>query len=582
MALVYWGEVDAASDATMTTVTNTPSSSFRAALIALLEVVAAGVIADNPTIIAAAEAAVANALEPALQTTGGGRLSNTSGLTSDLNAIPASGWYRASASAVGVPPVASVQWNVFHMAVSATNATQITVQASGLVGETMWFRSKRASVWGAWQKVVTSAALDAQLAEGIETPFAGKTHSDPAVIAGSFDRVRRRWGQDSVGPDGRFPQWVVDDIAARSGGGPGPAPVVPKRAPLALTCAAGGTVVDTAPARTVRYPVRPPVPGAIFRRVHLANRNDRTGTLYPGEVSFTGIWWGQAARSLGELNGATVAAPEELRGAFTTPSTGAEWVSEDFNLAVDSTVDHILSVGYTTAGQTNHAGQGGGWVSTDPADAWKAAPSLTRVQQTPFDIWLEFEIPGGSTIFVPFGDSLAAATAATLPVFDSWGMVYGRLHEAWPVHFAHHGSTMNDWITGDDWRWIKYGDVDYDAVIFAPGSNDVSGGANLTTLQGRYETLFTKVAAQLSPRILTTTILPRNNWAPEIEAVRVAYNNWLWQRPMGAAGVIDFAKAIESEIGTVRSDYIAGDLTHLTTIGYAQLGLAIPGPLVRT
>ena len=69
MALIYWGEVDAASDMTMTTVTNTPSSSFRAALIDLLEEVAAGVIADNPTIIAAAEAAVANALSSILALT---------------------------------------------------------------------------------------------------------------------------------------------------------------------------------------------------------------------------------------------------------------------------------------------------------------------------------------------------------------------------------------------------------------------------------------------------------------------------------------------------------------------------------
>lgn len=65
MALIYWGEVDAASDMTMATVTNTSNSRFRAALIDLLETIAAGIIADDPTIIAAAEAAVAGALDDA-------------------------------------------------------------------------------------------------------------------------------------------------------------------------------------------------------------------------------------------------------------------------------------------------------------------------------------------------------------------------------------------------------------------------------------------------------------------------------------------------------------------------------------
>lgn len=56
------GVIRVATDVSMTTVLSNPTSQFRGALIDLLEDVAAGIIADNPTIIAAAEEAVDNAL----------------------------------------------------------------------------------------------------------------------------------------------------------------------------------------------------------------------------------------------------------------------------------------------------------------------------------------------------------------------------------------------------------------------------------------------------------------------------------------------------------------------------------------
>lgn len=62
MAYTKRGTIRVATDTSMTAVLNNTSSQFRAELIDLLEDVAAGVIADNPAIIAAAEAAVAAAL----------------------------------------------------------------------------------------------------------------------------------------------------------------------------------------------------------------------------------------------------------------------------------------------------------------------------------------------------------------------------------------------------------------------------------------------------------------------------------------------------------------------------------------
>ena len=63
------GVIRVATDVSMTTVLSNPSSQFRGALIDLLEQVAAGIIANDPTIIAAAEAQVTAALSSKLALT---------------------------------------------------------------------------------------------------------------------------------------------------------------------------------------------------------------------------------------------------------------------------------------------------------------------------------------------------------------------------------------------------------------------------------------------------------------------------------------------------------------------------------
>lgn len=64
MPLIFLGSVDAASDATMATVTNQANSLFRTALEALI----AAVLAENQAVIDAAEQAAAAAVNDALTT----------------------------------------------------------------------------------------------------------------------------------------------------------------------------------------------------------------------------------------------------------------------------------------------------------------------------------------------------------------------------------------------------------------------------------------------------------------------------------------------------------------------------------
>lgn len=66
MGLIYWGEVDAASDVTMSAVVDAPGTRTRASIIALITPIAAGIISGDATVTAAAEAAAAAAVSAAL------------------------------------------------------------------------------------------------------------------------------------------------------------------------------------------------------------------------------------------------------------------------------------------------------------------------------------------------------------------------------------------------------------------------------------------------------------------------------------------------------------------------------------
>lgn len=62
MSLIFWGSLAAASDQTMETVAKTPSSKFRAALVAIIESIVTTLLASSPTVVAAAAAAVSSQL----------------------------------------------------------------------------------------------------------------------------------------------------------------------------------------------------------------------------------------------------------------------------------------------------------------------------------------------------------------------------------------------------------------------------------------------------------------------------------------------------------------------------------------
>lgn len=342
-----------------------------------------------------------------------------------------------------------------------------------------------------------------------------------------------------------------------------------KSAALALTQTGGGGT-ETISAASVRWPVKIGVT-ALRARLHVRNLNwgSGNGYPYPGAVSFTGAW-------VGPGNGKDfTGAPQRVLPAFTTAADASEYVSPWFDYDFTEDAQHLFSVGFTTAaGQTNFAGRGGCWRTTNPADASALSPAAEQSITSPFDVWLELEVPEATPILAGFGDSNTVGTGTTLPVYDSWLAEYCRRQRAMPFHLAIHGSAASTWADAAAPKWNRYpGTARPDAAVYFLHQNDLADGITLAELQARFRSTVAILKSKLTPNVYGATITPRN--APEaIDSVRRAYNDWLNTRPEGLRGCFNFSAAISDDDRTVRAADSADGL-HFTTSGHAKIAAVL-------
>lgn len=386
-------------------------------------------------------------------------------------------------------------------------------------------RSQRSGTWGPWDYYQSASATQSQVNTLVSSWIAG-----------------------------------VADQAATTG---------MKTVPLALGLGFGSDYQAPA-ACSFRVPLLFTPDVARFR-IHIRNSNPRTGSLRAGAGEFTGVWHGKHA-----ANGAFTASPTQIVPAFTTPADGSEWVSDWINQPLGGGTEYLLSFAYTSTATVKPVfTAGGSWRNdTSAAHGPTIAPTMTRENLIPFDIWMEAETASTTPVIAGFGDSLTAGIGADFTVQDSWVSQYARAHGALPVHYAIGGTTMGSWHDGfyafNRWQ----GFARPDAVIWAMGSNDIFTGSDLATLQTRHANLAPLLAAKVSSRIHAATIMPRTNQTGATEDVRRAYNAWLATRPNGVREVFDFADSISTDDETIIPAYDS-DGTHLTAEGYAQNAAAI-------
>ena len=381
----------------------------------------------------------------------------------------------------------------------------------------MWLRTKRASGWTAWTRV------DAGAVAAPEAP-------------------------------------VVPPASA------------PKRVPLALTATSGGTTTTTTSAGAVRFPLRFAATIPRFR-LHVSNRNERANSLRAGAASLTGIWLGARSGS----TGAFAAAPAALHGPVTLPADGSEWVSPWLPGSITKNVDHLLSVGFTTAGQASVLSTGGAYLHAASTEGpTVSAAGFAQATSVPLSWWIEAEVPGAVPVIAGFGDSNTVGTGTSLPIFDSWLSQHARTVGGLPVHHAYPGTSMAEWRSAA-WLWTRWdGYAKADAVVVALGQNDLSAGITLAEMQARLADMAPKLLTHVAPVIHLATITPTSTKTADINAVRQAYNTWLASLPQSARDHFDFAAAVDDGTGTALAPGLRhSDNLHMVTAGHTAMAGAV-------
>ncbi|GAA3305435.1 SGNH/GDSL hydrolase family protein [Glutamicibacter nicotianae] len=342
-----------------------------------------------------------------------------------------------------------------------------------------------------------------------------------------------------------------------------------KNVPLALTQQTGNAT-ETVSDATVRFPVQYSVAGK-RARLHIRNWNYYNGTSYNGAVSFTGAWFGPAS-------GANfTSTPLQVLPAFTTPTDGTEYVSPWFNITILEDRYQLLSLGFTnTAGQVNALSRGGGYRSTNSADA-SLATGFTGAAATdmPFDWYLEVEVPADTNVVAGFGDSNTVGTGTTLPVFDSWLSQFCRGNQALPYFMAVHGSNSDSWDDPASPAWGHYaGSARPDSVVYFLGQNDLQEGVSLSTMQANIGRVLPIVRDKLAPDVYAAYITPANNKSNAVNDVRKAYNSWLGTKPLGLKDAFNFSAAVSDDDATIRaSDNFDG--LHMLTSGHTKMAAVL-------
>lgn len=378
---------------------------------------------------------------------------------------------------------------------------------------------------------------------------------------------------------GGYSAWVrmdagAIDLSALGGGASGSSPTAFKTVPVALTVGGG---IQNYPATQggVRIPVNFSVPIKRWR-LHIRNINPRQGEPGAGNVTISSVYIGRHA---GAADPGVVVGGNTLVGGEMSSIDGSDMVTPWSSTEISAAYEYLISFGWTASQQPKQV-VGGGFTTTTVDGAFNNSTIATRSVNLPLDVWIEAEVEADVPVIAGFGDSLTSGVGAVLPVFNSWLSAYCRTHKAIPVHYSASGDTMAGWSDPDHYKWTRWDRLTRpDAVVHAMGSNDVFGGASLTTMQDRFRHTVDLLAEKVSPVVYAATIMPREGSAGDaMEQVRRDYNAWLAGR---TRDLFDFVGAVSLDDETL-IDSIDADGIHLTAAGYVAVAGAITRPLTSS
>lgn len=269
-----------------------------------------------------------------------------------------------------------------------------------------------------------------------------------------------------------------------------------------VTLTAASSSTDTRTAVGVGLPFKPPLTTSKYRFA-FRNRNPKTGTVYPGALSFTAVAVGPAQATGDTVYLATTTAPTTIEGAFTSAADGsAHYTPWATTLTLNAGTWYHLRYGYNGPAQTNYAGDGMAFTNAAPTSILNTNPAgFASTTTAPLDVWLEAVTDGGlvrqlvyagqaappanaapganassRTKLSAFGDSLTdgGANGTLWPEADSWPSKLGaQLPAVTVTNHGYSGATVGEMMFRTGIKQPRF--------TVVGGSIPANGYATLTT-----------------------------------------------------------------------------------------------------
>lgn len=312
-------------------------------------------------------------------------------------------------------------------------------------------------------------------------------------------------------------------------------------------------------------------------RVCFANVAQRFNKVHKCGATITDLTFGSHLGN-GQFDGPARRLKRDLQVPDDGSFVASPW--QNIGLALGDDADCLLAFTYTSTGPDTPPGNiGGGW-NAGSATATEQTPSTARVDNLPFDIWIEAETYAGTPVFAVVGDSITCGANASLPVYDAWGTQLARKNKALCTLYGTSGDTGASWVSDENAykvaRFIRPDLSRPDAVIWAMGRNDFTGGTTSAAMQEITTKAIDIFARKFTANIFGATITPKNDGVGDAE--RTAYNWHIKSSMSPFKDVFDFAAVVDDGTGKIKTAYNADGL-HFNTAGYSALADAVTRPI---
>lgn len=267
----------------------------------------------------------------------------------------------------------------------------------------------------------------------------------------------------------------------------------------------------------------------------------------------------------------------------TIPGNGTWYTSPWVDTAGDvfeKDTEFLIGFGYTFGSSTvvqTGAGRAWHWTNSTSATDPTVSGAGATTRYIPFDWIVEYEVTTRNKVTLVIGDSISEAitggnsalepTSLWMGPFPLWGARTGRQI----VNLSLAGIALEHFtLVGaiSDYLWDRQGDLStmgIDEVIISAGSNDITNGRSVAQIQGYIDTIRTRLATYgITAPIYMATILARGSTG---NTVRMAYNEWITERPTFCADVIDFDGATRGTTATSLVDQYTPDSIHPSRLG---------------